>query len=61
MTNRVEDLKMKLAAFKSHGIPARHFRARLFPRPFLAWPKGSVVQTSQWARLVLHFYSRYKV
>ena len=36
---------MKLAGFKNRGIPARHFRARLFPRPFLAWPEGSGVQT----------------
>ena len=37
---------MKLAGFKNHGIPARHFRARLFPRPFLARPEGSGVQTA---------------
>ena len=34
LTNRV----------KNHGIPARHFRARLFPRSFLARPEGSGVQ-----------------
>ena len=45
MTNRVGDLKMKLAGFKICGIPARHFRARLFPKPFLARPGGSGVQT----------------
>ena len=39
---------MKLAGFKNCGIPARHFRARLFPRPFLARPEGSGVQTSPW-------------
>ena len=37
---------MKLAGFKNRGIPARHFRERLFPRPFLAWPEGSGVQTN---------------
>ena len=41
-----EDLKMKLAGFKSCDIPARYFLAKLFPRPFLAQPEGSGVQTS---------------
>ena len=46
LTNRIEDLKMQFEGFNNHGIPARHFRARLFPRPFLVWPGGSGVQTS---------------
>ena len=33
--------KRKFAEFRDRGIPARHFRARLFPRPFLAgWVWG---------------------
>jgi len=33
--------KRKFAEFERPGIPARHFRARLFPRPFLAgWVWG---------------------
>ena len=45
---------MKLAGFKNRGIPARHFRARLFPRPFLTRPEGSGVQTrpSVWCTCV---------
>ena len=39
---------MKLAGFKNRGIPARHFRVMLFPRPFLARPEGSGVQTMSW-------------
>ena len=42
LTNCVEDLKTKFARFN----PARHSWARVFSRPFLAWPEGSGVQTS---------------
>ena len=35
---------MQLTGF--FHIPARHFRAGLFPRPFLAGPEGSGVQTT---------------
>ena len=41
-----EHLKMKLAGFKNCDIPARYFQAKLFPRPFLAQPERSGVQTS---------------
>ena len=43
--NCVEDLRMKFVEFINRGIPARHFQARLFLRPF--WlPEGSGVQPS---------------
>ena len=43
---------MKLAGFKSDGIPARYFGARLFPRPFLTRPEGSGVQTMAAVKLI---------
>ena len=45
-TNCVEDLRMKFSEFKDYRSPARHFQARLFPRPFLTRPEGSGVQTT---------------
>ena len=36
---------MQLTGF--FHIPARHFRTGLFPRPFLAGPEGSGVQTRE--------------
>ena len=38
LTNCVEDLRKKFAGFIKCGIPSIHFRARLFPRPFLMQP-----------------------
>ena len=43
---------MQLTGF--FHIPARHFRAGLFPRPFLARPEGSGVQTNAPRRDVCH-------
>ena len=37
----VEELETKFAEFKNCAIPARHFQARLFPRPLgLTQPEG---------------------
>ena len=51
LTNCIEDLKTQFAGFKNCGIPARHFRARLFPRPFLERPERSVIQTTHFLLL----------
>ena len=40
LTNHVEGLETKFVGLKNCGIPARHFRARLVLRPFLARSEG---------------------
>ena len=39
-------IALKIWKQSLRGNPARHFRARLFSRSFLAWAEGSGVQTS---------------